>query len=201
MVMGGIALFLLQNQQPVSLVFFGGITILTMPIGVWILIFTAAGVITSLILQLLNTLSRQTTPKKRDFEELKSDSSPFPKQTYGDRKKQQEKRSPPTDYDWANSNDMDDWNIEEPPTETTTTKPNFERSLREESVKPVEVQKQPKSISQKGSVYSYGYREPTDKVSDKTDKVYDANYRVIQPPYRENTEQQTKIDEEEEDWV
>lgn len=42
----------------------------------------------------------------------------------------------------------------------------------------------PKSTQQSGSVYSYSYRDPQDTPSGrKTNEVYDAEYRVIIPPY------------------
>ena len=61
-----------------------------------------------------------------------------------------------------------------------------------------EVPQEPKSRSQSGSTYSYSYRETEKKDSGvgKSDVVYDANYRVITPPYQKPPEPS----EDEEDW-
>jgi uncharacterized integral membrane protein len=55
-----------------------------------------------------------------------------------------------------------------------------------------EVKQEPKSRSQSGSVYSYSYRGP-DEAVEKED-VYDAEYRVITPPYRPEEETPEPID-------
>ncbi|MGA9380290.1 MAG: hypothetical protein WBV73_16115, partial [Phormidium sp.] len=46
--------------------------------------------------------------------------------------------------------------------------------------------------SRSGSVYSYSYKNPSNSAIGKTESVYDAEYRVITPPYR-------PLDSEEED--
>ncbi len=53
-----------------------------------------------------------------------------------------------------------------------------------------ERQQEPKSSSQSGSVYSYSYREPKNTAVGKTESVYDADYRVIIPPYQPPTTDQ-----------
>jgi uncharacterized integral membrane protein len=45
-----------------------------------------------------------------------------------------------------------------------------------------EVKQEPKSKSWTGSVYSYGYRDPSQSGVGQTESVYDAEYRVIVPP-------------------
>ncbi|UNU26612.1 LapA family protein [Microcoleus vaginatus] len=45
-----------------------------------------------------------------------------------------------------------------------------------------EAQQEPKSKSWAGSVYSYGYRDPSQSGVGQTESVYDAEYRVIVPP-------------------
>lgn len=67
-----------------------------------------------------------------------------------------------------------------------------------------EVQRDPKTSYQSGSVYSYSYREPSDSGVGKTESVYDADYRVIIPPARSldelDGEPVSKPDSDEEDW-
>jgi uncharacterized integral membrane protein len=45
-----------------------------------------------------------------------------------------------------------------------------------------ETKQQPKSQSWAGSVYSYGYRDPSKSGVGQTESVYDAEYRVLVPP-------------------
>ena len=45
-----------------------------------------------------------------------------------------------------------------------------------------EAQQEPKSKSWAGSVYSYGYRDPSQSGVGQTEAVYDAEYRVLVPP-------------------
>lgn len=103
--------------------------------------------------------------------------------------------------DWKPREDEEDWNIEEPPTEPTTTGEIFDRPLKEDQSKSYEVQQEPKTASRSGSVYSYSYREPKDTAVNKTEQVYDANYRVIRPPYKKNADKKTEEDDSEEDWI
>jgi hypothetical protein len=78
-----------------------------------------------------------------------------------------------------------------------------------------EVEQQPKITNRTGSVYSYVYREPRqvpkppepeereetrNRTENKRDGVYDADYRVIRPPDRENAEPPINPDEDN-DWV
>jgi hypothetical protein len=58
-----------------------------------------------------------------------------------------------------------------------------------------EVNQEPKTASKSGSVYSYSYREPSESGVGKTEAVYDANYRVITPPYQKPPEP-----EDDDDW-
>jgi hypothetical protein len=61
-----------------------------------------------------------------------------------------------------------------------------------------EVPQEPKTQVQSGSTYSYSYREGDKEKSGvgKPDVVYDANYRIITPPYQNPPESS----EEEDDW-
>jgi hypothetical protein len=66
-----------------------------------------------------------------------------------------------------------------------------------------EVPQEPRSRSQSGSVYSYSYRDPNEATVGKPEDVYDAEYRVITPPYRPLDEPSVPDDAiapNEEDW-
>ncbi|MEG5176005.1 LapA family protein [Microcoleus sp. B3-D7] len=68
-----------------------------------------------------------------------------------------------------------------------------------------EAQQEPKSKSWAGSVYSYGYRDPSQSGVGQTESVYDAEYRVLVPPGGEipkpaDEAQINPLAEAEEDW-
>ncbi|MEB3312308.1 MAG: hypothetical protein VKJ02_18940 [Snowella sp.] len=77
-----------------------------------------------------------------------------------------------------------------------------EPRLREEDLKRFEVDQEPKAASRQGTIYSYTYRESSDRAPQPqptaNNPVYDANYRVINPPSR--PPESTDFDDEE-DWV
>lgn len=72
-----VTLFVVQNLQPVSLVFLGSKS-LTLPLSIWMLLFTITGIIVSLIIQsLINMISTNYT---KDFKKPKKSYSSFPSQ-------------------------------------------------------------------------------------------------------------------------
>jgi hypothetical protein len=84
-------------------------------------------------------------------------------------------------------------------------KPSEPRSrLRDEDLKRFEVAQEPKTTSQQGTIYSQTYREPrpAEKPSSNPstpNQVYDANYRVINPPLR--PVEPSNIEEDDDDWL
>jgi uncharacterized integral membrane protein len=112
--------------------------------------------------------------------------------------------NPNIDDDWVDGEDRvksqnDDWDNEE-------DLPLGSQEVRE-NPKNYEFPQQPKTQSWSGSVYSFGYREPQDTGVGKTESVYDANFRVITPPYTPppgfNLDQQNSNindDDDDEDW-
>ena len=106
----------------------------------------------------------------------------------------------------------------QPPTATRPPKDAVKPSepqprLRDEDLKRFEVAQEPKTTSQEGTIYSQTYREPRDAASrlrDRTaekpsskpstaNQVYDANYRVINPPLR--PVEPSNVEEDDEDWL
>jgi hypothetical protein len=104
--------------------------------------------------------------------------------------------------DWDTKIDQD-WDLDKEPTTSDSTQQDFQRDFPKDSNVSVrtnyEVPQEPKTSSKIGSVYSYGYREKEQKDSGvgKADEVYDANYRLIRPPYKQPIE---PTRENEEDW-
>jgi len=96
---------------------------------------------------------------------------------------------------------IDDWQRDR--TERTAANDDRVEESRSEDIPysdhtSYEVPQEPKTRVQSGSTYSYSYREGHKKKSGvgKPDVVYDANYRVITPPYQNPPEPS----EEEDDW-
>jgi hypothetical protein len=89
--------------------------------------------------------------------------------------------------EYTSSNEFDDWetdNNEDNDWEETEQPKTYDRPQT------------PTSGSQSGSVYSYSYKEPKNTAAGKTESVYDADYRVIIPPYQPPAEEQSEDD----DW-
>jgi hypothetical protein len=98
----------------------------------------------------------------------------------------------PTD-DWENPLN-EDWEASPtsapaaPPPSSTPPKQTFEAA------------QEPKQVSRSGSVYSYSYREPDQSGAGKSEKVVDADYRVLVPPYRPLDEDSPPTEENADDW-
>lgn len=78
-----------------------------------------------------------------------------------------------------------------------------DRSAQVSGRREYELKQQPKTESWSGSIYSYGYRDPSDSGVGRTESVYDADYRVITPPYQAPPpppEGNQSQGEDDEDW-
>jgi uncharacterized integral membrane protein len=284
-----IGVFVFSNLQPVTLVFFGGSMIARLPLSIWIAIFTGAGLVGSLVIQLLSNLFR---PARAKVEPFKPSPSPRPKKPLEPKRQETPYRSSSSffstqpnlnspSYQSIPTDELDDWDIESPPAQTTpirdyererirerepiqetkppsvweypyetikpekpsqevekeptkdikppslweypydtikpkdlpeTTEPSSSQPIQEPPPEPkieeepinYEVPQSPQNVSRSGSIYSYTYRESTKSQQKPTERVYDADFRVINPPIKENTEnieRDSKIDPDEEDWI
>jgi hypothetical protein len=109
--------------------------------------------------------------------------------------------------DWEDG-ESDDWNLDEPPQQTNSTRESLEQSIREEESKLkseskiYEKPQNPETVNRSGSVYSYKYKESGESKENKTDRVYDANYRLINPPMQ-TPQQDSKSNETDgdDDWI
>ena len=206
--LAGLTVFIWQNQKLISLIFLNTNIAIQLPVAVWIVLFVGAGILTSIVWQFLNNLQIRAA--------LRSASEEKPEVYFSEPRSSDYQRPPRSnprnfsnsdwnttdDLDWDDSgnHNQDDWNIEEPPVESTYSKDDFD-DRREEEGKNYEVRQQPQSISHSGSVYSYSYREKNDTSTDNKKPVYDADYRVITPPYQENLDESIEDYEEDNDWI
>jgi hypothetical protein len=252
--------FFLQNKQPITLFFLGNnakVALLTstFPLGLWVILFIVAGIITSLILQSFNAIARPlfppapTRPRSRPTPTPRSPEPPRPPNP-----ETKTRIQTPTNPQWEWENpipEVDDWEDDEPqpvqtrspepieqpvdiprrvtidvsspaPPENSTVNPpprdtvkpsESQPRLRDEDLKRFEVAQEPKTTSQEGTIYSQTYREPRsepaiprDRTPEKSlskpsnpNQVYDANYRVINPPLR--PVEPSNVEEEDEDWL
>lgn len=217
---GGLALFAVSNLSPVlSLVFLGTQT-LALPLAAWIGIAIAAGAGTSWFLQLLSYLQKgYSTQSLEEPDEVPRRRSSFRRQPLENPEPEsQAQYTPPPPppppqtptnrvaSDWEERS-KEDWDFEEEPMPDTSKAQDPEDWRSDRSASPsrdtprtdstdYEVSQEPKTQSQSGSVYSYSYRDTPKSGVGKPDQVYDANYRVITPPYQKPPEPS----DDEEDW-
>jgi hypothetical protein len=193
--LGGLLLW--QNLQVITLVFFGGIMTVKLPLAVWVLLFTMTGIISGLTLQFLYSFGRPLASPKASSRTPANPTAP-PKSsrpTYI-----QDRSVSPSSNDWER-NSGDDWNLEASPEEATTIKDREEFSEKINNGEKADSVKPQDATSQTGSVYSYSYRTDKQTRGDKVDQVYDVNYRIITPSAQDAREDRDVKKEDEEDWI
>ncbi|TRU84457.1 MAG: hypothetical protein EWV54_17890 [Microcystis novacekii Mn_MB_F_20050700_S1D] len=192
---GGLLIW--QNLAVIPLVFFGGIMTVKLPLAVWVLLFTLAGIISGLTLQFLYSFGRPLAAPKASppIGNNPTVPPPSPRPTYI-----QDTAASAPDNDWERDRD-DDWNFDTPPEKPTTIQeregfpPRVADREKENFVKP------PSDSSQTGSVYSYSYRTAKQSRGEKADQVYDVNYRIITPPAEDENEDRGVNKGDEEEWI
>lgn len=186
-----LTLLLVQNWSPVLSLVFLGVRSQPLPLAVWVLLSSAAGAFTSLLVTFAWKLSNYQGKTKVSFfrSPLRTSSRPQPEskpKTHSSPGRFETEEPKINNFDdWETEGNNQDWDFEEKRPQTPVAQsPSYERPQT------------PKTVSQSGSVYSYGYRDPKNTGVGKTESVYDADYRVIIPPYQS----QTTDTEEDDDW-
>ena len=204
-VLGGLTLLLVQNWSPVLSLVFLGVRTQPLPLAIWILFSTATGAFTSILIATLFNLSNYFVGGQRQTPNKASAASPRAKATRREEPISRpasppppasKKQDPSSDVldDWeTNSSKDDDWNFDEKLESAPNSNPETQQPRDSTTY---ERQSEAKSNSQSGSVYSYSYREPKNTAAGKTESIYDADYRVIIPPYQPPTTNQADDD----DW-
>jgi uncharacterized integral membrane protein len=186
-----VIIFTLQNQEVITVTLLNQPLPLKLPLSWWILLSTGAGMLTSLILQLFNQFSGNSN-QGRFSATVKQSNSPEPSPDLDPK---------PSRTRLQESEPDDEWNIEEPPqiiperieSEWSARQKEQSNELEEEAP----FQPPPRS----SALYSYRYRESQKKQPENTtsdQEVYDAEYRVITPPYQDPP---SEASEEDEDWI
>ncbi|MEH1932897.1 MAG: LapA family protein [Nostoc sp.] len=204
-VLGGLTLLLVQNWSPALSLVFLGVRTQPLPLAIWILFSTATGAFTSVLIATLFKLSNYFVRGQRRTPESSTATSPRAKATRREEPTSRpasppppasKKEEPSNDEfdDWeTNGSKDDDWNFDEKSEEAPNPNPQAQPPRDSTTY---ERQSEAKSSSQSGSVYSYSYREPKNTAAGKTESIYDADYRVIIPPYQPPTTNQADDD----DW-
>ncbi|BAY76466.1 hypothetical protein NIES25_29150 [Nostoc linckia NIES-25] len=202
-ILGGLTLLLVQNwSPPLSLVFLG-LRSQPLPLAMWVLFSTVTGAFTSIFIATLFKLSNYFAPAQRQTPDTTA-TSPRAKANRREEPTSGRPSPPPAGKkqepnndvfdDWETNSSGDDWDFDEKSEEASTPNPQTQQPR---DSKTYERQSQPKSSSGSGSVYSYSYREPKNTAAGKTESIYDADYRVIIPPYQPPTTNQADDDD---DW-
>ncbi|MCU7244971.1 MAG: hypothetical protein NT917_18025 [Microcystis aeruginosa WS75] len=192
---GGLLIW--QNLGVITLVFFGGIMTVKLPLAVWVLLFTLAGIISGLTLQFLYSFGRPLAAPKASPRIANNPKvpPPSPRPTYI-----QDSAASPPDNDWERDSG-DDWNFDAPPEKPTTIQDREEFPPRVADGEKTNFVKPPDDSSQTGSVYSYSYRTAKQTRGEKADQVYDVNYRIITPPAQDENEDREVNKADEEEWI
>ncbi|MFM8299856.1 MAG: hypothetical protein ACKN9A_16100 [Microcystis aeruginosa] len=189
---GGLLIW--QNLGVITLVFFGGIMTVKLPLAVWVLLFTLAGIISGLTLQFLYSFGRPLAAPKVSPPIANNPTvpPPSPRPTHI----QDTAAYPPlrrssgqAGNDWERDSG-DDWNFDAPPLQRSSGQAEKPTTIQDREEFPPRVAdrekanfvKPPQDSSQSGSVYSYSYRTAKQTRGEKADQVYDVNYRIITPP-------------------
>jgi hypothetical protein len=173
-----------------------------LPLAVWLLFSVAAGAITYLLITGLFNLANYFAPQQHFSRRSNVEPAQSRSQTQSSNKApktaaRSQANPEPTytsasdDWDTDSMTDEDDWDFEEDTGKKQT--PSSQNTVKDTAY---EANTKPKSSYQTGSVYSYSYKEPQGSGVGKTESVYDADYRVITPPYQ----QPNKVKDQEEDW-
>ncbi|PAX53537.1 hypothetical protein [Brunnivagina elsteri] len=202
-VLGGLTLLLVQNSSPALPLVILGVRSQPLPLAMWILLSIVAGGITELLVSSLHELgnyfqgsSKQTRSQSTVSSSSSSSSSRQPAETTFRSTSSPESKQK-SEY---KSNAEDDWDIEASEDWDFEQKPSSNyRPQEEPRDKPVsgnsrnydvlgeplrDREQQPIRSDKSGSSYSISYREPKNSGVGKTESVYDADYRVIVPPYQ-----------------
>ncbi len=200
LVLAGIIL-LVQNGQSLTLIVLNQPVRLTLPLSIWVILAVIAGLFTSLLWRgLMSFGSRDNIVGdrlNRRFSSLKQRPERQPEKK--PRKSDWEKSR--AGFDWTDEDidDEDIWDIESPPPRTTQTRPPQKRSA---SAKP------PSRPTAQEADIPPARSAPSDPAAQQArqqpppskEGVYDANYRVITPPYNPQ-DSSPEDDDNNEEWI
>jgi hypothetical protein len=186
-VLGGLTLLLVQNLSPALPLVFLGMRTKPLPLSLWILFSVGSGGLTSLLISSLfkftNYFSSQ--PSTGTFKSTTT-TSRVPKPSRDETiPPSGSSREPVSKTTYTSNDDFDDWETDDSQADNWDF--DEQRQTRKSPASPER---------QSDSVYSYSSQAPQNTGVGKTESVYDADYRVIIPPYQPDTTNQSDDD----DW-
>jgi len=172
--LGGLTLFLVQNFSPALPLVFFGMRTQPLPLALWILSSLLAGAGTSILINklfklVINPIKIPQTDSSRPQARTFTREQTTPRPQNSPSSTSQSKYNHQVD-DWERNTNEDDWDVDE--------------------------NSQEKSSPSSSSSYSFSYQDPKNTAVGKTESVYDADYRVIVPPYKQPNTEATEDD----DW-
>jgi uncharacterized integral membrane protein len=208
LILVGLALFALQNWLPVLPLVLAGFNTQPLPLAIWMLAAIVAGAATTVAVSTLFSLTRFTAVRRSNKQrpsypsegnnQGNNESRPFV--SAWQKRNEARANSPKTrlqpEEDWDNRRsreEWDDWDEETP----RSTAPSEIRDRADEdwdnwdgypeSDRPrrairtdFEAKQAPATQNQSGSLYSVSYEKAD---TQRPNEVYDADYRVIMPPF------------------
>ncbi|TAE54670.1 MAG: LapA family protein [Nostocales cyanobacterium] len=194
----GLIILLTQNLSPSLPLVFLGMRTQPLSLALWILFSITAGGLTSVLVSTLFKLTNIfaiSTPPSSTTTSSTTSKPPRVKNT-----SQAENISPgrssqtfvSEDND-VEDEDFDDWNLDNSNDDWDFAQPRQTRKSQTSSK-----QQTPKNLSDSDSVYSYSSQTPKNTAVGKTESVYDADYRVIIPPYQPSDTNQNQDNDD--DW-
>ena len=207
LIAGGFVVFAAQNLAPVALVVLG-VKTQALPLSAWILSFMAAGALTTLVLSGFFSLSKNAAVRKSAQRETSKPRSPWtaakdpsskttlPKNTVGFTSGGVSAGGVSgAGDDWERSSDQDDW--AEPPAPSAyrgreSSQPPVRDTIRDRSTgsapgyrdsRSSQSNPEPRSESRRSPLDQAGFSRREAPEPRKSNEVYDAEYRVLIPPY------------------
>ena len=196
-VLVGLIILLAQNLSPVLPLVFLGMKTQALPIGLWILFSIIAGGLTFFIINILakfyNNLSQPTSKPTSQSQKVSSyqpdrtaeKKDPIPSSRYT--------REYAPEYGGDNEDDWelddtqgDDWDFDA----RKSAREKYPEELIDESVA--------RRSNSNNTTYSYSSDSPANTGVGKVESIFDADYRVIIPPYQSPTNNEEENSDD--DW-
>ncbi|NRB09047.1 MAG: LapA family protein [Richelia sp.] len=205
------SILLIQNWSPALSLVFLGMKTQPLPLAVWIVLTLTAGACTIWLIGTLNQLSNylgsqkpstysRSTSKRPSVSADKREKVSFNTETTN---RTSRAPKPPTQFmedeyedDWEMNYSDYDWDFEESSARQRVK--DYPRGTRQE-YRDYQPPSPPNRSNPSDSAYSYSSREPKNTGVGKTESIYDADYRVIIPPYQPEDQSPT-VDDDDEDW-
>lgn len=161
-----------------------------LPLSVWMGLFILAGIVTSLLWQILNRFSYSSTKKRSYSSDVLYDNgadilNKTSKTNSRYNPADEATRSSVSDTsDWENSRKSEDW---QPQQTQKSTVENSDLKSQSSSSSGYEIRREPKNVTVSGSTYSYKFKEASDKESNK--------------PGTPNLNKEPNLDDDDEEWI